>query len=374
MELLIANPFFHPYQGGTEKMLFEVGRRLAKKHSVTVLTARLKGTASRDHLDGINVVRIPSIVFYSAPHPIPPPVPVMPGVERWLASEASNFDLVHINNRFIFSPQFGSIAAKNRKKLCLTIHNARPQGIDPLSDAFGSLFDDLIGKNLMRRCDGIAGVSDSALYSTIPDDFRGIKTTIYNGVDHWTFAPRRSGEWKEKLDIEGKMVLTNVRLIQQKGVPYLVEAMKSIDADLVVFGRGPLRPNLERQAKSLGVKAHFVNERLDDRGLASLYNSADCFVMPSLYDPCPLALLEGMGSGLPCVVTDAGGMKELVIHGKSGIVVPAADSRALSGAIKKVLGNRKLATSFGREARHRVLKYFTWEKVAQDYGRFYGAL
>lgn len=374
MEILIVNPFFHPYYGGTEKMIMEMGRRLAKRHNLTVLTARLKDTPEKEEVNGIKIVRLPAKIYYSAPHPIPPPVPFIFGSEQWLKQNLRDYDVVHINNRFIYSPQFGSAVLDSGRKLCLTIHNSRPKGIDFLSDAFGAAYDDLIAKDLMRKCHGIAGVSNDALNATIPHDYKGAKATIYNGTEYWTFTPGSSTEWKEKLGIEGQVVLTNVRLIQQKGIPYLIDAMKGIDADLVIFGRGPLKDALERQAKLNGVRVHFVSERLTDAQLAGLYRAADCFVMPSLYDPCPLALIEGMGAGRACVVTSAGGMKELIRDGKSGLVVPAADSGGLHDAIVRVLEDRKLAASFGREARNSVLRRYNWDRAAKDYEAFYSGL
>jgi len=68
MEILIVNPFFHPYMGGTEKHIPYIGRRLVKKY-LTVLTVRLKDTPKHETVDGIKVVRSPAEVFYSASHP-----------------------------------------------------------------------------------------------------------------------------------------------------------------------------------------------------------------------------------------------------------------------------------------------------------------
>lgn len=370
----MANPFFYPYYGGTEKVLMEVGKHLSKRHSLTVLTARLKDTPKRENIGGIEIVRLPATVLYSAPHPFPPPVPIIRNAESWIRDNIKDYDVVHINNRFIFSPEFGNIAVKNGKKLCLTIHNSRPKGIDLITDIFGGMFDDLVATNLMRRCDGIAGVSDAALHSTLPKDFSGKRETIYNGVDQKTFSPRKSDRWENILGIDGRIVLTNARLIRQKGLPYLVDAMKGIDASLVIFGRGPMKDSLLRRAKRNNVDVRVVDIRMTDTELADLYRIAGCFVMPSLYDPCPLALLEGMSSGLPCVVTDAGGMKELVEHEKSGIVVPRANSDALGQAIKSILEDRNLARRLGREARNRVVERFTWEAVADRYDGFFSGL
>jgi glycosyltransferase involved in cell wall biosynthesis len=374
LDILFANPFFHPYYGGTEKVLYQIGRRLARKHSITVLTARIDGTSEREELEGMEIVRLPSKIFYSAPHPFPPPVPFISGLPEWLESNASRFDIVHVNNRFVFPPGFGSIAKRRGSKLSLTIHNARPAGIDFLSDLFGALYDDLFAKRLMRLCDGISGVSTSALFDTIPHDYRGVKRTIYNGIDEKQFTPGRSEVWKEALGIEGKMILTNARLIQQKGLGYLIEAMKDVDADLVVFGRGPLHRLLEAKARLLRARVHFVTQRLEEDELPLLYKSADLFVMPSLYDPCPVALLEGMSSGLPAVVTAVGGQKELIQSGRNGLVVPPRDPGSLSSAINTLLGDRKLAAKFGKENRKRIIENHTWDKIAKEYEKFFSEL
>jgi len=370
----MANPFFYPYLGGTEKVIYEVGRRISGLHDITVLTARLDGTKEEEEIGGMHVIRLPSRIFQTAPHPIPPPVPMLHGTDRWMKAYARDFDIVHIHNRFIFGPGFGDAVKKAGKKLCLTIHNSRPQGIDLATDIFGSMFDDIIAKRLMDKCDAITGVSEYALKATIPSDFRGIATTIHNGIDHQLFRPTGAGGWKERLGIDGAMVLTNARLVEQKGLKHLIKAMEGIDADLVIFGRGPLRLDLQRRARASHVRAHFVTQRITEEELASLYNSADCFALPSLYEPCSVALLEAMSSALPCVVSDAGGTPELVQNDRSGLVVPAADSKSLSDAIRKVLDDRKLARSLGEGARERVLAEFTWEHTAKRYLDLYSML
>ncbi|MFH0736990.1 MAG: glycosyltransferase family 4 protein [Candidatus Micrarchaeota archaeon] len=374
VKILMANPFFFPYMGGTEKVIYEVGKRISDCHEITILTARLDNTREEEEIGGMHVIRLPSRIFDTAPHPIPPPVPVLHGTDRWIKAYAKDFDIVHIHNRFVFSPAFGAAVKKAGKKLCLTIHNARPNGIDLATDIFGSMFDELIAKRLMNKCDAIAGVSESALRATIPSGYKGIATTIHNGIDHHLFKPSSSQVWKERLGIKGKMVLTNARLVEQKGLKHLIRSMENVDADLVVFGRGPLRSDLQKRARSSRVRAHFVSERISEDDLVSLYNSADCFALPSLYEPCSVALLEAMSSGLPCVVSDAGGTPELVQDGKSGIIVPAGDHKPLHAAIHGVLEDPKLARSLGYRARERILSDFTWDHAAGRYLDLYSML
>jgi len=71
MDILMLNPFFYPYAGGTEKHILEVGKRLAKKHNISVLTARLENTQKKEYVDGIEVIRTDAKILYKLPHPLP---------------------------------------------------------------------------------------------------------------------------------------------------------------------------------------------------------------------------------------------------------------------------------------------------------------
>ena len=369
------NPFFHPYYGGTEKHLLEVGKRLAKRHDVYILTARLDGTEEREELFGINIIREPTKVYYSAPHPIPPPVPIFKQHKKYMLEAIKHCDLVHVHNRFTYAPSEARIIKSHHKKLCLTLHNARPQNIDMITDFFGGLFDDVISKKFMQQCDAIAAVSKATLNSTLPRDYNGVTKIIYNGVNEKLFRPIKNYEWKERLGIKDKIVLTNVRLLPQKGIYYLISAMKHVyGAELVIFGRGPLKRELEIHAKTIGVKVHFVTERITDEELVNLYAAADCFVLPSLYEPCSVALIEAMACGKAIVATDAGGNKELIKNMKGGMIVPTRDSHALANAISRILQDKKLATKFAQFNRKRVVEQFNWEEVAKNVEIFYKSI
>lgn len=375
MKILFLNPFFHPYYGGTEKHLLEVGKRLAKRHDVSILTARLDGTEEHEELFGINIIREPAKVYYTAPHPLPPPVPIFKNHKKYLIEAIKHCDIVHAHNRFTYMPGDAHLIKKNGKKLCLTLHNARPQNIDIITDVFGGLFDDLISKRFMHQCDGIAAVSNATLASTVPSDYKGKSRVIYNGVDQNLFRPMKNNEWKEKLGIKDKMILTNVRLLPQKGLYYLISAMRKVHgAELVIFGRGQMKRELEIHAKTISARVRFVTERITDDQLVKLYAAADCFALPSLYEPCSVALIEAMSCGKPIVATDAGGNKELIENWKGGIIVPTRDSDSLANGIGKILTNKKLATRFSQFNRKRVLRNFTWDIVAKNVESFYKSL
>ncbi len=374
MHILFLNHFFYPYFAGTEKHILEVGKRLIRKHQVTVLTSQLKGTMPEENIEGMRVIRLPTTILEWTPHPIPPPIPLIKGLPETVKCFASEADLVHIHNRFIFGPKYGEIVKSSGKKLCLTLHNARPIGIDLVSDLSGQFYDDLFGTRLMRQCDGIIGVSKNALETTIPQDYTGKTTVIYNGVDSKKFSPKKSSEWKEKINRNKKIVMTNARLVPQKGVKYLIEAMKKVNARLVIFGRGVLKQELEKQAERINADVLFISECISDESLVDLYAAADVFVLPSLFEPCPLVLLEAMACGKAIVATKVGGNLELIKDRKSGLLVPPADSNAIANAVNELLSNEKLAKKLSTAARKSAVEKFTWEKTAKQVEEFYKTL
>ena len=104
---------------------------------------------------------------------------------------------------------------------------------------------------------------------------------------------------------------------------------------------------------------------------ASLLAVADLFVLPSLYEGLPLAILEAMAAGVPVVATDAGGTAEVVRDGETGVIVRAADAPALATAIGSMLSNRNRATRLAAAARALVTREYSVDgMVASVAGRY----
>ncbi|MBS3070088.1 glycosyltransferase family 4 protein [Candidatus Micrarchaeota archaeon] len=383
MRLLMLNPFYYPYSGGTEKHLFEACRRLAKKHDVTVLTSMLPHTKREEEIEGVRILRTPAAVLTWLPHPLPPPVPLYPLPWPDFVREVNDADVVHIHNRFVYS-LFELFAIKKilKKKLALTLHNAKPQGIDLPTDFVGGLYEDVYGRKIMANCDAIAGVSKNTLDITVPPDLLMPKQVVYNGVDVDWFNPKNSGGTvlRDLVGVEGKkIVLTVCRLVEQKGLDYLLESIPLVDkqmngkAHFVLVGRGPLLSHLQKKARSLGVegKISFLAERFSEKDLAALYAACDCFVLPSLWEPFGIVVVEAMATGKPVVGTDIGGIPEIIAHGKNGFLVQPRDARALAERIAFVLENPKAAKKMGAEGRKIAVKNFTWDETAKSYEQFY---
>ncbi|NUN11733.1 glycosyltransferase family 4 protein [Candidatus Micrarchaeota archaeon] len=380
MKILMLNLFYPPYQGGTEKHLREVCTRLVKKNfEVTVLSSALPYARTREEVvNGVRLVRSPGIVLNKTPVPIPPPVPLNPTHLFDLHREAKNADVVHIHNRFAYNLLDLFLVKKilHGKKLSLTLHNARPQGIDLVTDFFGGAYDDLFVSSLFKNCDRIGGVSQNTLDITLPKKLKYKTQVIYNGVDVKKYNPKNKPGSKKEL-FGDKMILTVCRLMEQKGLKYLLNAFKRVLADepkamLVIVGRGPLLDHLRNEAKQLGVESRvfFEPRQLAEEELLEYYSACKVFALPSLWEPFGMVFVEAMAHGKPVVGTKIGGIPEIV-SSDSGFLVPPRDHVILAERILELLSDNSLNKKMGYAARRVVEKKFTWDNTADSYKRFY---
>lgn len=163
-----------------------------------------------------------------------------------------------------------------------------------------------------------------------------------------------------------KIILSTSRLIKVKGLNYLLASVQKLKGDFVVLlaGSGPQEQELKKYASD---KVRFLGFRKD---IPDLLATADVFVLPSLSEGLPLSLLEAMASSCACIVTDIGLPVE---HGKTGIIVPPADSDALAEALQRLLDDKRLREQVGKQARKFVEK-FTWERTALMYNKLFTKL
>ncbi len=197
---------------------------------------------------------------------------------------------------------------------------------------------------------------------------------IPNGVN-----PYRNGQWAEtdrekckaRFGASGRQVVFSVgRLVHEKGFHLLVEAVPRIlsefpDTQFVMAGRGPEAPYLAQRAKSLGVADHVsFPGYISDRERDCLYHVAACAVFPSLYEPFGIVALEAMSAGCPVVVTEIGGLGEVVRHGKTGVTIYPDDVQSVAWGVLHTLRNPALATARAEAALEVVHLEFNWDTIA----------
>jgi glycosyltransferase involved in cell wall biosynthesis len=195
---------------------------------------------------------------------------------------------------------------------------------------------------------------------------------ISGGVDTNFFMPSSTSEEQRSEVIK---ILYVGWIIKEKGIYDILEAcnllgvkLNSVSVELV----GPIYCNI----KELKLKVEnldlqdivYVPGPIQSREeLKQKYQSADIFIFPSHFEGFPVALLEALSCGLPCIGSDVGGIPDIIEHGQSGLIVKKQNIDALAGAIEHLINNKQLRLKFSEAARKRALKYFSIEASAKSY-------
>lgn len=174
-----------------------------------------------------------------------------------------------------------------------------------------------------------------------------------------------------------KLVFFVGRMVPEKGAHVLLEAVPRVlaqyaDARFVIVGKGGFLADLKRRAQELGVSP-YVNFTgfVSDDDLHKLYQVVDAAVFPSLYEPFGIVALEGMAAGLPTIVSDTGGLAEIVQHTLSGVTTYAGNADSLAWGITEVLKHPDYARKLAAEGRKRVETVFNWTRIAEGTARVY---
>lgn len=200
---------------------------------------------------------------------------------------------------------------------------------------------------------------------------------VHNGVDLdcWRQRPDARDRLRAELVPGGEPLILSVgRLVPQKGFTWLLKALAVLDQGLpwraAIVGNGPLHAELTAQVDALGLRDRvlLLGERRD---VPDLLSAADCFVLPSLWEGMPNAVLEAMACGLPTVATAVDGTTEIIEHETSGLLVPPAEAAPLATALQRVLVDPELRKRLAAQARVRVEAAFDLQETVKRYYTIY---
>jgi len=204
--------------------------------------------------------------------------------------------------------------------------------------------------------------------------------TLHNGIDLSRFTPIPPAEMaslRESLGIPADVpVLITVAVLRQpKGIQFMLEALPDIlkvvpDTRYLIVGDGNHREKLESIAAEKGVsdRVIFTGTRRD---IPPLLAAADIFVLPTLTEALPTVLAEAMAAGKPIIASEVGGVPEMVDDGRNGLLIPPADSRALTEACVKLLKNPKRARAMGLVGRTIVAERFNIRRQVRRLEKLY---
>lgn len=174
-----------------------------------------------------------------------------------------------------------------------------------------------------------------------------------------------------------KLVMSVGRMVPEKGFQVLSDAALRVlqnydNVKFVIVGKGGMLDSLRARVERMGISHKVIFwGYMNDEDLNKLFIVSDVAVFPSLYEPFGITAIEGMAAGTPIVVSDAGGLGEIVDHGYTGIKTYTGNSDSLAWGILELLYNPDYASAIRQNAYNKVLNVFNWDLIAADTTKVY---
>jgi glycosyltransferase involved in cell wall biosynthesis len=382
VNILRVHPFYPStaYQIKRGKIRYDQDRRLVEKgHKVYVISCKTFGAPTFERMGAIEIYRVPAVVLPVLEYPFPNLLMLYCLIAKIV--QEKNIDIIHVmETGYLTSWPIVVLKKVLNKPVIITIVN-----FPGLSWSYGLFLVDFVGKaytyTITRRILKIADEVILSATSLIEYVLRlGVsidKTeVIHRGVDTQLFYPNRErGKLLRKkfgLMDDDIVILFAGRLVPVKGVKYFVEVAMILLRDnkklkFLVAGDGLLRGKYEKETEIYRSNVKFIGFRQD---MPDVMNAADIFVLSSLSEGCPNAVLEACACAKPVISTNVGAAGDIILNGETGLLVESGDVCALKDALERVLSSLH-STKMGEKALQRVRKYFTWDVIMSKLEKVY---
>jgi len=374
---------FPPIIGGVETHLTILLPTLVKMgHKVNLLTSAFEGEKGKDKYKGVGIFRQPIMdLNWLSKRGVD-------GISEEVKSVFNSFidetkpDCIHVHNMHYFSKihalAIQEIGTKKGIPVILTAHNVWDD----------NLFLDLT-KNI--KWSHIIAVSHFIKREIIGTGYNHRNVTvIHHGIDQDIFSPKVDAQpvFKKYPMLRGRKVIFHpARMGLAKGCDVSIKALRIIkerfpDVVLVLAGTKNIIDWVQSQQKDIAYMVNLVEFLgLEDNVLIDAFRLEDmpklyaaslvCVYPSSVSEPFGLTMLEALSSARPMVVTETGGMPEIIEDGINGFIIPVKDFESLASRINCLLGNKELRERLGHTGRQIVEQQFTKEIVAQNTLRLY---
>jgi len=363
--------------GGIARVVHDLSKRLIKDgHDVTVVTYRDGDTPYYENDKGVKVYRVDNYMI--KPNNFIEWIMQlnfnMVAKASEIIAKEGKFDVIHAHDWLVAN------SAKTLKHsfdipMVSTIHateSGRNSGIHDdtqryINDTEWMLTYEstevIVNSNFMKgHIQGLFGLP----FDKINVIANGINLTNFNGID-------RDYEYRRQFAADNEKIILYIgRLVFEKGVQHLISSMSKIleayqDVKLVIAGKGGMFDELRAQTEYMGIsdKVYFTGY-LNGKDVQRMYKCADVAVFPSTYEPFGIVALEAMLAGVPTVVSDIGGLNEIVDHGVTGMKSYAGNSNSIADSILSLLYDQQLNAKVSKNAKAKVKELYSWNKIAQD--------
>ncbi len=316
-------------------------------------------------------------------------------------AEEIDADIVHCHTWYA---QFAGIVAKlcYGIPLVITTHSLEP--LRPWKrEQLGRGYDasSWVEKTAIEMADAIIAVSEETKVDVMNNfsvDEQKVKV-IYNGINlqEYVVTDKVSTLEEYGIDQSKPFVLFVGRITKQKGIIHLVNAVKYIDPDtqIVLCAGAPDTPEIAKEMEDsvAAVKKDrdnviWIDVMLEKEEVIQLYSHADVFCCPSIYEPFGIINIEAMACETAVVASAVGGIKEVVVHGETGLLIPLEQqeeapfepkypdqfSKDLADGVNQLIADKELASQMAKKGRKRVEDTFDWIAIAKQVEDLYKSL
>jgi len=370
--------------GGISPHVFFLSKSLVEVGvEVYVVTCDFPGAPAHETIDGVEVYRIDS---YKTPSPdFATWVYLMNlNMQKEAATLAARLpgkiDLFHAHDWLVATAGIG-LKHVFRKPLLATMHSTevgRREGIHTATEKMIHETEAWLTYEAWKViCCSNYMVQHVKWAFGLPDDklvmvSNGVNSNIYEAAGKQDCESFR----REFALPEEKLVLFVGRLVYEKGAHVLVNAiprvLEKVNAKFVIVGSGYMKDQLASIVKSMGLehKVMFTGF-LDEEKLTRLQTCADVSVVPSLFEPFGIVALEAMAAKSAVVVSDTGGLSEIVDHDSTGVKVYPNNTESLAWGITKVLLDEKFRAQISRNGYRKIREEYDWGKIAKETKKVY---
>jgi rhamnosyl/mannosyltransferase len=367
MNVLHATKFYYPKVGGIEWVVQQLAEGVVDAgETARVLAAVERGRGERTTVNDVRVTKASSAGVALS-------VPLAPTFPVHLRRGARDADIVHFHLPDPLSVTSQVTAGRRTPKTVATYHNdiARQERMlrlyRPVLDRFLADLDRIL-------------VTSPRLRDNSPflEPYTEKCTVVPLSIDLDEYGDYDGPAFDLPVGGDRPVLLFVGRLIYYKGLKYLIDAMREVDADLLIAGTGPLRDSLETRARENDVddRVTFLGYVADEK-LHYCYDRADLFVLPSVAssEGFGIVQLEAMAYRTPVVNTDLPtGVPWVSRDGETGVTVSPRDARALAAGINDLLRNPERRDAYGANARRRVREEFSRNRMVERTRGVYGEL
>lgn len=380
LRVLMVIGRYRPRIGGTEIQAERLARTLVRKGVVVeILTGREHGLTRYEQHDGIHIQRlwIPDVGI-----PLLNAIALGVGLYRAVLKRHRRFDILHAHNAYY--PAYVSVAAATRlgKPSLIKIASSGERLDLEMLARQASLVGRHAANYLAQHTSAFVALNEqiaAALKAWGISEQRIVH--IPNGIEvPALIQPKTRSAYRKRLNLPtGRPLLLCVGSLRAvKNQSLLIAAVQRLaehgqDVTLILLGDGSLRPTLERQVEEHNLSDQVIFGGRVTNVLDYLY-AADLFVLPSLVEGLPNALLEAMSVGLPCVASDIPGNRAVIQPDVNGLLFESRNVAQLANAIAELLADQARAASLGRRARETIESRYSIESVADRYLAMYREL